>query len=59
MLEWLAKFAEDPLSGAERVPNIAAPVYVCQVPLRPPAVLTFLYAFHFRTVRLLKIEPLG
>ena len=41
------------------MPNIAAPVYVVQVPLRPPVVLTFLYAFHFHTIRLLKIRPLA
>ena len=47
MLEWMAEFSKDPLAGTERVPNIAAPVYVVQVPLRPPVVLTFLYAFIF------------
>ncbi len=57
MLDWLVEFAKDPLEGAERVPSIAAPVFVTLVPLRPPVVVTFLYAFHFRTVKLLKIEP--
>lgn len=58
MLEWFTRFASDPLENAHRVPSIAAPAYVVEVPLRPPVVLTFLHAFHFRTVRLPSIKPL-
>ncbi len=58
MLEWMTRFASNPLEHAHRVPSIAAPVYVVEVPLRPPVVLTFLYAFHFHAVKLISIKPL-
>ncbi|MDQ4069378.1 MAG: hypothetical protein M3203_07910 [Actinomycetota bacterium] len=51
-------FAEDPLADAHRVPSIRAPLYVAVVPLRPPAIVTFLYAPQFHTVQLLRIGPL-
>jgi hypothetical protein len=30
MLEWMAAFSKDPLAGAERVSNIAAPCTSCR-----------------------------
>ena len=57
MLDWFTEIVKEPLRDAHRVPSIAAPVYVALVPLRPPVLVTFLYAFHFHTIKLLSIKP--
>ncbi len=59
MLEWLAVFADHPLAGADRVPGVRAPVFIVIVPLRPtPALVRFLYAEQFRTVKIIDIRPM-
>ncbi len=55
MLEWLADLASNPLDRAHRVPGVLAPVYIAVVPTQPPAVVTFLLAEQFQTVKLIKI----
>jgi hypothetical protein len=58
MLDWLAGLASDPLGQAQRVPGVLAPVYMAVAPLRPPAVVTFLLAEQFRTLKLIRIRSL-
>jgi hypothetical protein len=53
----MAELAAEPLTAAHRVPSVRAPVYIAVVPLQPPALVTFLHAFQFHTVKLLAIRP--
>lgn len=59
MLDWLVDFSQEPLANAQRVPGIRAPIFIAVVPLPlDAAVVRFLYAEQFRTVRILAIKPL-
>ncbi len=55
MLDFVVELAEDPYSGAARVPGQRAPVWWRPTPV-PDTAITYLIAEEYHAVRLLRID---
>lgn len=58
MLDWLVQVAHEPRETGYRVPGVEVPIYLAVVPLKQPVTVKYLVADQFRSVKIIKVEPL-